>query len=397
MVVSSHQARMRRKAGLRSTPLPLVLASSFMVLYMVVVSQRLQSLRRTTLVAGSTVDVVKVGVVSDLQYADREDGWDHTGVYRRRYRGSLGTLQNAVESWSRDPLIAAALNLGDLLDGWNNQNGRNPAAALQTVQTVMHRPALTWFSAVGNHELYNFDRASLPQLPLSTKMSRRWRLLVLDSYAYNAIQSPTYSGVPREAEDVAAELLSDGSLAGTEHDTGNYAAARRLLMEKNPNLKAGNMTPGAAVWLDGLQGENRKFTPLNGGIGRLQLRWLTDELIAAKRRDEWVVVASHVPIHPSSAASENIIWDSAPVMRALSMYGAGVVALVLSGHDHSGGFAVGDFPLAVPFLTLPSPLESVSASTCFTTITLEAHASYASVHIEGENKASGSSFRVERL
>ena len=43
----------------------------------------------------------RIGVVADVQFVDQEDGFDFSGVQRRRYRNSIEVLRRAVKHWNR--------------------------------------------------------------------------------------------------------------------------------------------------------------------------------------------------------------------------------------------------------------------------------------------------------
>ena len=49
----------------------------------------------------SEVLVGRIGVIADVQFVDQEDGFDFSGVQRRRYRNSLEVLRRAVKHWNR--------------------------------------------------------------------------------------------------------------------------------------------------------------------------------------------------------------------------------------------------------------------------------------------------------
>eukprot|EP01060_Flectonema_neradi_P012462 TRINITY_DN19275_c0_g1_i1.p1 TRINITY_DN19275_c0_g1~~TRINITY_DN19275_c0_g1_i1.p1 ORF type:complete len:373 (+),score=51.20 TRINITY_DN19275_c0_g1_i1:63-1181(+) len=294
-------------------------------------SKRLKGLTPTSFDNNEITDTIRIGIIADLQYADKDDGWDYSGTIKRRYRWPLQVLRNAIKNWSVTP-IDLALNLGDTLDGWNAKHGLS-SSALDTVQSVMRHSNISWRHLSGNHEFYNFPRRTLEDYlgystETSEKISTKWRLIRLDSYAVSVIGAKS------------TDLSEQGV---------------RYLIKNNPNLANGNMTPGANVWLKDLVGKQRRFTPLNGGLGANQKRWLMQELLSAKRNGEWVVVASHIPIHPSAALDENLMWDYESTLSLLNTHGVGVVALFVAGHDHAGGFAIEN---KIPFITVPSPLES---------------------------------------
>ena len=68
--------------------------------------------------------LARLGVVADVQYADKPDG-AHTRVVPheiRRYRTALRKLRDAVDSFTAEnthgtPIVGAVLHLGDLIDG----------------------------------------------------------------------------------------------------------------------------------------------------------------------------------------------------------------------------------------------------------------------------------------
>ena len=68
--------------------------------------------------------LARLGVVADVQYADKPDG-AHTRVVPheiRRYRAALRKLRDAVDSFTAEnthgtPIVGAVLHLGDLIDG----------------------------------------------------------------------------------------------------------------------------------------------------------------------------------------------------------------------------------------------------------------------------------------
>lgn len=100
----------------------------------------------------------------------------------------------------------------------------------------------------------------------------------------------------------------------------------------------------------------RRFVPYNGAVGEGQLAWLRAELEEASACGDRVVIASHVPLVAEAASPETVVWNAEEVLSVLHDAGKGVVALVLSGHDHDGGFAVD--AQGLPHLTLPSPMET---------------------------------------
>jgi hypothetical protein len=109
----------------------------------------------------------------------------------------------------------------------------------------------------------------------------------------------------------------------------------------NGNSEGGAKSDGGAKWFDGVSGHDRRFVPFNGGFGQQQLAWLAKELSEAGASGTRVVLLSHAILHPSACGGTTMAWD---FPQALEVVGKaceqwpGTVALVLAGHDHSGGF-----------------------------------------------------------
>jgi manganese-dependent ADP-ribose/CDP-alcohol diphosphatase len=133
---------------------------------------------------------------------------------------------------------------------------------------------------IGNHELYNFDRARLAQLLntrpppaardyYSVRPVPGWRILVLDAYHESVIGYP--------------------------EDHPNFQRAADLLCTNNPNdwRKPGD-------FFAGMEGNARRFVPFNGGLGEEQLRWIFSELTEATMAEERVVLLSHCILHPEA-------------------------------------------------------------------------------------------------
>jgi len=148
----------------------------------------------------------KIGLIADVQFVDQEDGFDFTGVQRRRYSNSLKVLERAVEEWNKDENIVLIAQLGDIIDvkncaGEGRRDGEVSDEALTKVQKVLANCVCTDIvNVIGNHELYNFSRSRLNSLlNVSRGGDTTWysflpvhgskvRLVVLDSYEVSTIQ-----------------------------------------------------------------------------------------------------------------------------------------------------------------------------------------------------------------
>ena len=101
------------------------------------------------------------GVIADVQWADADDGSNYDKTVVRRYRGAFRTLGRAVDWWNllvEPPTFIA--QLGDIIDGVNVQLGQSERALELSLAALRQAPCPA-VSIIGNHELYNFDRAQL--------------------------------------------------------------------------------------------------------------------------------------------------------------------------------------------------------------------------------------------
>lgn len=284
--------------------------------------------------------VFTFGVIADVQLADIPDGSNFAKTSRRCYRGALVALSNAVDWWSAlhsPPAFVA--QLGDLIDGQNAKLGTSEAA-LSAALAHLDRAPCRVVNLVGNHELYNFNRAELARrlhtapAPAHKEFygfapAAGWRVLVLDAY--------------------------QESIIGLEEGDPRRAAALRTLAKHNPN----DLVHGDD-WFRGVHGEARRFVPYNGGLGQEQLRWLRTELAAAAKADERVVVLSHVVLHPAACDGTTMAWDYHKALEAIRS--SGRVVAVLCGHDHKGRYHLDES--GVHHLTFCSPLNRGADGSC---------------------------------
>eukprot|EP00403_Amphidinium_massartii_P016937 CAMPEP_0178410760 /NCGR_PEP_ID=MMETSP0689_2-20121128/21150_1 /TAXON_ID=160604 /ORGANISM="Amphidinium massartii, Strain CS-259" /LENGTH=356 /DNA_ID=CAMNT_0020031955 /DNA_START=92 /DNA_END=1162 /DNA_ORIENTATION=- len=266
-------------------------------------------------------EVYRVGVVTDVQYADREDGMDYSGLFVRHYRKSLEFLRHTVAQWKMQGVMTV-IDLGDGVDGSN----LGKPTAQQLVLSELTAPNWNLVRVLGNHEYYNGFVKKASRSYRRLELCDGWRLLLLDGF--------------------------DVSVFST--DKKKSRRAQEYLTANNPNLWHGNFTPGAAVWLRGLEGREQRWTPLNGALSSDQLQWLKRELQALEDDDVWAVVASHIPILPDVTHAEGLLWNYDEALAVLAT--SSRVGLVLAGHSHRLRMGV-QSGNQVPHLTLPAPLE----------------------------------------
>ena len=52
--------------------------------------------------------IFSLGLISDVQWADADDGWNYARTTRRCFRGALVQLTRAVDWWKSQELVAVA-------------------------------------------------------------------------------------------------------------------------------------------------------------------------------------------------------------------------------------------------------------------------------------------------
>lgn len=324
----------------------------------------------------SACQPLRFAAIADIQYADIED---RRG---RRYRGTLGVTRRAVDFFNAHPRLDFVLHGGDIVDFYNtegdfaNDGGQATALALGAVMEELSRlrcPRLV--SLLGNHELYNWSRVDLvrgvpwavPRAQLqgtlrfcpqgsseiwhSFRPCPGWRCIVLDPY------------------DVSIYRLGRGPQPAPYNYTLDKLALAELCRH-NPNVAAFVAErPGENILCDYfkglLSGPEQRWVPFNGGIGPTQLEWFREELADAAASGDRVVVLSHVLVHPdSSVGCKTLLWNYEEVLKILHSPLGEFVELVVSGHQHSGGFHTDH--LGMHYLVLESPLNTGEDQTgCF--------------------------------
>lgn len=302
------------------------------------------------------------GLISDVQYADAKDGLDKKGKMMRHYRGALDVLSRAIEHFNSftAPPIGFVAQLGDLIDAQNAPNASE--AAISAVLATIGRSQAPFMNLVGNHELYNFDRATLAAR-LGTRPAGRavefyatapaagWRVVVLDAFQEAVIGwPPTEPRRQRAVEFLRAKRKECGRPDDADVDD----------------------------WLAGLEGDNRRYVPYNGAFGARQLTWLRGQLSGAAESGDRVIILSHVVLHPRACCGTTMAWDCEEALAAIASSPAGTVAAVLCGHEHRGGFHL-DHDSGTHHLTVASPLNEGADGSAFGVVVaysdrLEVHA-----------------------
>ncbi|GLE00770.1 hypothetical protein PINS_up009558 [Pythium insidiosum] len=236
----------------------------------------------------SSPPLLSFGLITDVQYADVEDGWNYSHTTQRFYRNAFVLMERAIDAWlSRSqPPLAFAVNLGDLIDGKSKRAGSTPAA-LERMQRAWRR-----FETAAGPTYYDFTVDRAPGV----------RFVVLNPYGVTSLA--------RAPDDPV------------------FQQARATLRRENPNDDLNSPL--------GLRGKRKRFVEYNGAVDAAQLEWLHEALRRADAASERVVVFSHVPLHPSSCPATCLLWNYDAVLRVIDAHDC--VRAVFSGHVHSNGY-----------------------------------------------------------
>jgi manganese-dependent ADP-ribose/CDP-alcohol diphosphatase len=301
-------------------------------------------------------ETVRLGLISDIQYADQDDGTDFSGEEQRHFRHALQIVANAVDTFNAQG-VDAIVQLGDIIDGSNARLDASETA-LETVLSVFAEAhASTRFDLIGNHELYNFQRPVMASngLHLSTTdvsyyhqcLNSRWDALFLDAYEIATIGWPEY------------------------HE--NRAQGLEILKAKNPQV-----LNGSGDWFTGLPEDKHRFVPYNGAFSATQIEWVRHRLISARDHGRSVLVFTHVPVYAPATRKKNCAWNCEDLLEVLHSL-SDVVTAVFAGHDHSGGYAVDG--CGIHHVTLSAPLTAAIGDDRYAV--LECHDGWAHMFCHG--------------
>lgn len=292
-----------------------------------------------------------IGLIADIQYADRDDAPNFARTRTRRYRGALKILKEAVSYWNEQK-IDMLIQLGDLIDGCNSltkvvprgitRGGAVSESALATVLNELNQvECKERIDIIGNHELYNFSFDELAER-LNTRrvhpdgVAREYYSVLLEPKANKGINGQGQGcGAQGEAFKLKLIVLNSYQVATIGHEIGSPpdAEAWDILMKNNPNLI--NYGVGSKDWSLGLEGLQKRYLPYNGALGKDQREWLRGELEQASQKNQKCIIISHVALYTTSPTYSTLVWDCRETMQIIHSY-PGTVIMVLSGHDHDG-------------------------------------------------------------
>eukprot|EP00210_Caulerpa_lentillifera_P002546 g2443.t1 len=303
---------------------------------------------------------LKVGILSDIQYANIDDTISSSGT-KRYYRNTLTCVEQAVSSWTLQN-VNCVVNLGDIIDAYNMITDTSEQA-LEAVLDVFEKlpEKIDVRHVLGNHCVCHpvereclLDKLGMKmrcetvsESPESGYYSftphESWKMIVLDgcdvsTYAWNEAH-PNYKE--------AAEILTSNSDVKVLPDNEKL---RKFLKasRKEDSISEKDFT-------DSLKGLNKRFVFYNGAIGQKQLNWFANELEDAKANQQNVLVFCHMPLLPGVCRPGMLLWNYDEVLEVMHEF-ADSVKGVFCGHVHHWGFQRDDY--GIPHMVLPAVLET---------------------------------------
>ena len=240
---------------------------------------------------------ISFGVISDIQYCD----YKASGT--RFYKNSLDKTVEVVNELNKKDL-AFTIHLGDLID--------RDVKSYDSIMPIVRKLNMPIYFAYGNHD-YNIQdnfKSSIDSIHQQKKSyysftKANWRFIVLNTNDISSYAYPTGS---------ERAIFSD-SIIGS--------------MKQSSNIQ-----------------------PWNGGVGDLQMKWLKENLEAAKQQNENVIVFGHHPVFPSSG--HNLLNDK-EIVDVFENYSC--VKFYFCGHNHAGDF---DEKNGIRYVTVKGMVESAS-------------------------------------
>jgi manganese-dependent ADP-ribose/CDP-alcohol diphosphatase len=272
------------------------------------------------------------GVITDVQYANVDDGTNYDKTKIRYHRNSLNLVRDAVKSWKKyetdtSTKLKCVIQLGDLVDG--------KSRALNDSEPAMYK-ALDEFKEIatsdesndnakllhiwGNHEFYNFKRNKLVEYSLNTARSLQQNVDANANYYFYDITD--------KLRLICLDFYEFSAIGFDETDE-TYKQAINLLTHHNKNEDLNSVA--------GMRGNAMRFSKFNGSTSETQLKWLEAQLSHCKANNINAIICGHVPLHPQASDARCLAWNYKEVMDLISTYEKSVIAY-FCGHDHDGGY-----------------------------------------------------------
>ena len=299
------------------------------------------------------------GLITDIQYADVDDGFNFDKTKMRYYRNSLNLAKQAVESWKKyekitETKLVCVIQLGDLLDGKSKTiNDSLPAMnrvlnEFKEYDVVDENGRKKLLHIWGNHEFYNFKRREIVDLPLNTAKSLNQNLDTIGNYYIYDITN--------ELRLICLDFYEFSAL-GFEESDNVYQQAVQLLRQHNKNEDLNSAK--------NMRGHAMRFSKFNGSTSDAQSKWFENQLKLCKENNLTAIVCGHVPLHPQASDLRCLAWNNKEILDLIWTYEKNVIAY-FSGHDHDGGYFRDKYN--IHHITFPAIIETKPNSNAFAII-----------------------------
>ncbi|XP_014768233.1 manganese-dependent ADP-ribose/CDP-alcohol diphosphatase isoform X2 [Octopus bimaculoides] len=290
--------------------------------------------------------LLSFGIITDIQYADREDGYDFFKINKRHFRASLEQTSKAINYWMQSANeVSFILQLGDLLDGYNKRNNQRDRA-LACMKKAFSKFPRNVYHVWGNHEFYNFTHEELLNSILNSSLNKACKNIPGRGY---------YSFTPHKS--LKFLILDCYAVNMIDQLCPNYQEAKEMFkVNTNKDINCS----------DGLDDSTCMVVAYNGAIGKAQMEWISASLQQAEELHQNVVICGHCPVYIKSCNIKSLCWDSAAILKLISSFNC--VLAYFAGHEHQGGFAID--PKGIYHITFPGVIETSPDTSCFATVEL---------------------------
>ena len=259
--------------------------------------------------------VVTFGLFTDIQYADiDDDGINY--VKKRYYRNGINAIKNATHKWKSISNFKFIIQLGDLIDG-KSKGINDSIPAMQRVLNELNRlfedkaqsdtPNLLhiW----GNHEFYNFKRDYLIHTELNTAKCLNQNLETKANY---------YTFKVTDKLKLVCLDFYDFSCLGYDETSDEYKKAYSYLTTHNKNSDLD--------LVDGLMGNKKRLSLMNGSLSDEQLKWLVLELVACEKDGYKTILCGHIPCDPRTCVPDCLAWNYKELLEIMWKFNKTVIA-----------------------------------------------------------------------
>ncbi|GAB6020381.1 hypothetical protein CHUAL_003089 [Chamberlinius hualienensis] len=291
--------------------------------------------------------LLSFGVLTDVQYADREDhiSW-YSADKMRYYRSSLDHVRKAMNEWTNGKeRVSFVMQLGDLVDASNRTLGLDSELAFRRCLDTLSQSQLPIYHVIGNHEVDTFQRSKLAEYNFLKGAKEQ-------EYHYYSF---------RPADNVVVIVLDcfEVSLLGQHPQHPNYQKAQQILSQHHSSVD-----PSQWELDDHLVDDKKRFVSYNGALSKLQIQWLEEQLAIADFNGHHVILCGHLSLLASSSHWTCVCWNGDEVLDVVHRYKC--VVVYLCGHFHDTGYAVDKH--GIHHVTLGGIIEVPPDETSFSTV-----------------------------